>query len=168
MQAAVSDLIGYQHSRLKRKRPMLVFGFNDASHGHAEIASDNLRVPFMNILHGEGHGFELTEGRLGPGRSHHCLRLRVAAECGTHMMVERALRTAFGKKIAQHGSFQLDWQWSAYIKERKLGSDHLEQTCVPRDRRIHAAAAVMFGIGYNSDGSAYIKTNPGSDHREQT
>src|SRR5690606_5256289 len=118
------------------ERPLTVFGYDDAPHGHMEIQLKDVRVPASNLLLGEGRGFEIAQGRLGPGRIHHCMRTIGAAEAALEALCKRITsRVAFGKTIAEHSV------WEQRIAEAR--------TDIEMNRLLCMKAAYMMDVAGN-------------------
>ena len=107
------------------ERSLTVYGYDDAPHGHMEIALKDVRIPASSLLLGEGRGFEIAQGRLGPGRIHHCMRTIGAAEEAIGAMCRRLQsRVAFGKRLAEHSV------WEQRVAEARIEIDSTRLLCL--------------------------------------
>jgi acyl-CoA dehydrogenase len=130
-------------------RPLTTLGYDDAPLGHAEVLFDNVRVPAENMLLGEGRGFEIAQGRLGPGRIHHCMRLIGSAQRALEFACRRAVsRETFGRKLSEHQSVLEDIARSGaknardLIAAAKITVPLMAQTVIDRCMQIHGAGGL--------------------------
>jgi len=124
-------------------RMLPVFGFDDAPHGHAEVALENVRVPLDNVILGEGRGFEIAQGRLGPGRIHHCMRTIGVAERALELLCRRiSTRRAFGKRISEQS-----------VWEERIADARIDIECA---RLLTLKAAWMMDVAGNKTARAEI------------
>ena len=161
-------------------RSLPVFGYDGAPHGHGEITFENVRVPVSNILLGEGRGFEIAQGRLGPGRIHHCMRLIGQAEVALEKMCRRVqVRHPFGKPLAEQGVTRAADKMDKYgnrearkeIGMIKVAAPNMACQVIDWAIQMHGAAGVSddFGLAHAYAKARVIRLADGPDevHRDQ-
>ena len=135
-------LVPKETAGLTLVRPLTTFGYDDAPIGHAELVFENCRVPFENVLLGEGRGFEIAQGRLGPGRMHHCMRLIGTGQRSLELACQRAVsRTTFGRPLSKHQSVREDI--SRMFSEIEMARLLVLKTCHKIDERGVSASVDM-------------------------
>ena len=135
-------LVPKETAGLTLVRPLTTFGYDDAPIGHAELVFENCRVPLENVLLGEGRGFEIAQGRLGPGRMHHCMRLIGTGQRSLELACQRSVsRTTFGRPLSKHQSVREDI--SRMFSEIEMARLLVLKTCHKIDERGVSASVDM-------------------------